>query len=66
LLSADENGECLCDSEIAGRYKVTIRSIEGLRKCFVENGFCEAVYGKKRTVSKEKTFDGRVELYPNL
>lgn len=63
LLSADENGENLCDSEIAGRYKVTVRCIEGLRKRFLENGFSEAVYGKKRTVFKEKTFDGRVEAH---
>jgi hypothetical protein len=63
LLAADENAENLCDSEIARRYKVTIRSIEGLRKRFVENGFSKAVYGKKRTVFKEKTFDGRVEAH---
>jgi transposase len=61
LLAADENGENLPDSEISRRYKVTIRCIEGLRKRFVENGFSEAVYGKKRTVFKEKIFDGRVE-----
>jgi hypothetical protein len=63
LLAADENGEGLPDSEIAKRYKVTIRCIEGLRKRFVENGFSEAVYGKNRTVFKEKTFDGRVEAH---
>lgn len=63
LLAADENGENLPDSEMARRYKVTTRCIEGLRKRFVENGFSEAVYGKKRTVSKEKTFDGRVEAH---
>lgn len=63
LLAADENGDNLVDSEIAQRYKVTVRCIEGLRKRFVENGFSEAVYGKKRTVFKEKTFDGRVEAH---
>ena len=63
LLSADEKGEGLCDSEIALRYKVTVRSIEGLRKRFVEEGFHQVVYGKKRTVFKEKTFDGRVEAH---
>jgi hypothetical protein len=63
LLAADENGENLCDSEISRRYKVTIRCIEGLRKRFVENGFSEVVYGKKRTVFKEKIFDGRVEAH---
>lgn len=63
LLAADENGENLVDSEIAQRYKVTIRCIEGLRKRFVEEGFEQVVYGKKRTVFKEKTFDGRVEAH---
>lgn len=61
LLAADENGENLVDIKIAQHYKVTVRCIEGLRKRFVENGFSEAVYGKRRTVFKEKIFDGRVE-----
>lgn len=63
LLAADENGENLCDNELALRYKVTIRCIEGIRKRFVEDGFRQVVYGKKRTVFKEKTFDGRVEAH---
>lgn len=63
LLAADENGENLCDSEIARRYKVTIRCIEGLRKRFVKESFEQVVYGKKRTVFKEKLFDGRVEAH---
>lgn len=63
LLAADENGENLVDSEIAQRYKVTTRTVEGLRKRFVEEGFGQVVYGKKRTVFKEKTFDGRVEAH---
>jgi hypothetical protein len=63
LLAADENSENLCDSEIALRYQVTIRSIEGIRKRFVEDGFRQVIYGKKRTVFKEKLFDGRVEAH---
>jgi hypothetical protein len=63
LLAADENGDSLPDSEIAQSYKVTIRCIEGLRKRLVEDGFEQVVYGKKRTVFKEKTFDGRVEAH---
>ena len=63
LLAADERGENLCDSEIALRYKVTVRSIEGIRKRFVEEGFSTTVYGKQRTVFKEKLFDGRVEAH---
>ena len=61
LLAADQNGQALCDSEIALRYKMTIRSIEGMRKRFIEEGFRDTLYGKKRTVFKEKLFDGRVE-----
>ena len=61
LLSADENGEGLPDSEIARRYKVTVGTIEGIRKRFVQEGFHQVVYGKTRTVFKEKLFDGRVE-----
>lgn len=63
LLAADEHSENICDSEIARRYKVTVRTVEGIRKRFVEDGFSEVVYGKKRTVFKEKTFDGRVEAH---
>ena len=63
FMAADENGENLVDSEIARCYKVTVRCIEGLRKRFVEEGFTQVVYGKKRTVFKEKTFDGRVEAH---
>lgn len=63
LLAAAENAENLCDSEIARRYKVTIRCIEGIRKRLVEEGFHQVVYGKQRTVFKEKTFDGRVEAH---
>jgi transposase len=61
LLAADENSDHLSDAQIAERYKVTIRTIEGLRKRFVEQGFSVVLHGKKRTVFKEKTFDGRVE-----
>jgi len=61
LLAADQNGQALCDREIALRYKMTIRSIEGMRKRFIEEGFHDTLYGKKRTVFKEKLFDGRVE-----
>jgi hypothetical protein len=61
LLAADENGNHLSDAQIAERYGVTTRCIEGLRKRFVEQGFSQVVYGKRRTVFKEKLFDGRVE-----
>jgi hypothetical protein len=61
LLAADVKGANLPDSEIARRYKVTVRSIEGLRRRFVEEDFSQVVYGRKRTIFKERTFDGRVE-----
>src|SRR5215210_2132184 len=63
LLAADSNGENLPDEAIAQRYQLTVRCIEGLRKRFVEEGFSTALYGKKRTLFKEKTFDGRVEAH---
>jgi hypothetical protein len=63
LLAADEKSENLCDSEITRRYKVTVRAVEGMRKRFVEDGFSQVVSGKKRTVFKEKLFDGRVEAH---
>lgn len=40
---------------------MTIRTIEGLRKRFVEERFSTVLHGKKRTVFKEKIFDGRLE-----
>src|SRR3712207_1715938 len=63
LPAADENGEGLCDSEIALRYKITVRSVEGLRQRFVEEGFYPTVYGKKRTAFKEKLSRGRGEAH---
>ena len=61
LLAADENGIHLSDTHIAERYQVTTRCIEGLRKRFIVEGFTPVVYGKQRTMFKEKRFDGRVE-----
>lgn len=63
LLALDENQASgrLSDEEIRLRYQVGQRSIERTRQRFIEEGFEIAVYGKKRTVFKEKKFDGRVE-----
>jgi transposase len=63
LLAADTKADNLTDEQIAQRYKVSVRSIEGLRKRFVEEGFPIALYGKKRTLFKQKIFDGRVEAH---
>lgn len=63
LLALDENQEVgrLSDEEIRTRYRVGQRSIERTRQRFIEEGFKIAVDGKKRSVFKEKKFDGRVE-----
>jgi len=63
LLALDENQTSvrLSDEEIRTRYQVGQRSIERTRQRFIEDGFQIAVHGKKRTVFKEKKFDGRVE-----
>ncbi len=63
LLALDENQAAgkLSDEEIRTRYQVGQRSIERTRQRFIEEGFEIAVNGKRRTVFKEKKFDGRVE-----
>jgi len=63
LLALDENQAAgrLSDEEIRTRYQVGQRSIERTRQRFIEEGFQIAVNGKKRTVFKDKKFDGRVE-----
>jgi hypothetical protein len=63
LLALDENQEAgrLSDEEIRTRYRVGQRSIERTRQRFIEEGFQIAAEGKKRSIFKEKKFDGRVE-----
>lgn len=63
LLSLDENGEFQkkSDEEIRRDYKVGKRTIERLRKRFVEDGFEIALSGKPQTKFREKKIDGRVE-----
>jgi len=63
LLALDENQESgrLSDEEIRTRYRVGQRSIERTRQRFIEEGFSIAVFSNKRSVFKEKIFDGRVE-----
>lgn len=63
LLAADENGEGLSDEAISGRYGVGLRTVERLRERFVMEGLSVALAGKKRSVYKEKIFDGRVEAH---
>ena len=63
LLSLDENNRTgrKTDEFIRESYRVAQRTIERLRKRFVEDGFEIALKGKKQTKFKDKTFDGRVE-----
>jgi len=63
LLSLDEIGELpkKTDEEIRQDYKVGQRTIERLRKRFVEEGFERALEGKPQTKFREKKIDGRVE-----
>ena len=63
LLNLDENSEepPKTDEEIRRDYKVGQRTIERLRKRFVEEGFEIALHGKPQTKFREKKIDGRVE-----
>lgn len=61
LLASEETS--LSNSAIASRYHVSVRSVEKLRKRFVEQGFRVALSGKKWGGHKQKTFDGRVEAH---
>ena len=63
LLSLDEKSESQkkTDEEIRRDYKVGQRTIERLRKRFVEEGFEIALKGKPQTKFREKKIDGRVE-----
>lgn len=63
LLSLDEKGEGgqKTDAEIRRDYQVGQRSIERMRKRFVEEGFEVTLQGKPQTKFREKKIDGRVE-----
>lgn len=63
LLAADENGEGLSDEAIRTRYRVGLRTVERLRERLVMEGLQAALHGKKRSIYKEKVFDGRVEAH---
>jgi len=63
LLAADANTERLADEQIATRYRVTVRTVELLRKRYMEEGLETALRGKARTIFKQKIFDGRTEAH---
>lgn len=65
LRAADESlgGLAMTDTEIAKAYHSTVRTVERLRKRFVEDGFEVALYGKAREPKLEKKIDGDVEAH---
>lgn len=64
LLSADENGEQKwTDEKISKAYRVSLRTIERTRQRFVMESLDIAIFGKKRTVFREKILDGEVEAH---
>lgn len=62
LLAADRNGEGKWkDEKIASQYEVSVRTIERLRKRYVEEGLEVALKGKPRLNKDKIKFDGEVE-----
>jgi len=63
MLACDEGsgGKKMKDSEIAKAFDVRERTVERLRRRFVEESYEIALHGKKRSVEKEKLFDSQVE-----
>ena len=62
LLSADRNGlRKWKDAEISSQYEVSTRTIERLRKRYVEDGLAVALKGKPGLNLDKKLFDGEVE-----
>lgn len=62
VLCAAENPG-LSNKEIASMYHISIKSVENLRRRFVEEGFALALHGKKWGGHRPKTLDGRVEAH---
>ena len=63
LLGSDESegGKGMTDEQIQQAYGGSIRTIEGTRRRFVEQGFDMALHGKERPVNAKRKVDGRVE-----
>jgi len=62
LLSADRNGtKKWNDEQILNQYEVSRRTVERLRKRFVEDGLSITLNGKPRLNLDKKKFDGEVE-----
>lgn len=65
LLNADqgEHGKWKKDEDIADFIEVTVRTIENIRKRFVEEGYEAALYGKPREREYDNKVDGEVEAH---
>lgn len=65
LLGADQSsgGKAMTDQQISDAYGMRVRTIEKLRKRFVEEGFEVALNGKVRKRRKDIKIDGDVEAH---
>lgn len=65
LLNVDESahGKAKTDEEVADFLKVTVRTIENIRKRFVMDGFEVALYGKPRQRTYDRKMDGDAEAH---
>lgn len=65
LLNADEgkHGKSKKDEDIADFIEVTVRTIENIRRRFVEEGYEVALYGKPREREYANKVDGDVEAH---
>lgn len=62
LLKADADGPCWTDKQIAEAFFCRIKTVENIRQQCVENGFQQALDGKKREASPTpKLLDGEQE-----
>lgn len=65
LLNVDqgEYGPSKSDEQVAGILQVTVRTIENIRKRFIEDGFEASVYGTPRQRSYGRKMDGDAEAH---
>lgn len=65
LLNADEgkHGKWKKDEDIADFVEVIVRTIENIRRRFVEEGYEVALYGKPREREYENKIDGDIEAH---
>ncbi len=65
LLGADESpgGKAMTDKEISEAYRMRVRTVEKLRKRFVEFGFEVALNGQVRKRRNDIKIDGDVEAH---